>query len=133
MSQKCAMFPSLAFLWHAYQVAITNLSVTDWLTIPDLMDVMGVSQSNVRRMLEDNVLAAARIDGVLKVPAVFIEEGEPMHQLQGTIVLLRDCGFDGDELVEWLISPEESLGVSPVDALKAGRKAEVRRVAQALL
>lgn len=133
MSQKCAMFTSLAFLWHAYQVAITNLSITDWLTIPDLMDVMGVSQSNVRRMLEDNVLAAARIDGVLKVPAVFIEDGEPMHQLQGTIVLLRDCGFDGDELVEWLISPEESLGVSPVDALKAGRKAEVRRVAQALL
>lgn len=127
------MFTSAAFLWHAYLVAITNLSVTDWLTIPDLMDVLGVSQSNVRRMIEDNVLAAARIEGVLKVPAVFIEDGEPMHQLQGTIVLLRDCGFDGDELVEWLISPEESLGVSPVDALKAGRKAEVRRIAQALL
>jgi hypothetical protein len=114
-------------------VAITNLSATEWLTIPDLMGVFNISQSNVRRLIEDNVLAAARIDGVLKVPAVFIEEGEPMHQLQGTIVLLRDCGFDGDELVDWLISPEESLGVSPVDALKAGRKAEVRRIAQALL
>ncbi len=122
-----------AFLWHACVVAITNLSVTEWLTIPDLMGVLNISQSNVRRLIEDNVLAAARIDGVLKVPAVFIEEGEPMHQLQGTIVLLRDCGFDGDELVDWLISPEESLGVSPVDALKAGRKAEVRRIAQALL
>lgn len=133
MSRNASMFTTPLFLWHAYLVAITNLSVTDWLTIPDLMDVLGVSQSNVRRMIEDNVLAAARIDGVLKVPAVFIEDGEPMHQLQGTIVLLRDCGFDGDELVDWLISPEESLGVSPVDALKAGRKAEVRRVAQALL
>lgn len=97
------------------------------------MELLGVSHSNVRRMIEDNVLAAARIDGVLKVPSVFIEDGEPMHQLQGTIVLLRDCGFDGDELVDWLISPEDSLGVSPVDALKAGRKAEVRRIAQALL
>ena len=46
---------------------------------------------------------------------------------------LRDVGFDGDELVDWLISEEESLTVSPVDALKAGRKAEVRRIAQALL
>jgi hypothetical protein len=127
------VFTTGAFLWHACLVAITNLSATEWLTIPDLMDVFNISQSNVRRLIEDNVLAAARIDGVLKVPAVFIEEGEPMHQLQGTIVLLRDCGFDGDELVDWLISPEESLGVSPVDALKAGRKAEVRRIAQALL
>jgi hypothetical protein len=56
-----------------------------------------------------------------------------LHPLQGTIVLLRDCGFDGDELVTWLITDEESLGTSPVKALKAGRKAEVRRVAQALL
>ena len=127
------VFTTGAFLWHACLVDITNLSATEWLTIPDLMDVLNISQSNVRRLIEDNVLAAARIDGVLKVPAVFIEEGEPMHQLQGTIVLLRDCGFDGDELVDWLISPEESLGVSPVDALKAGRKAEVRRIAQALL
>ena len=127
------VFTTCAFLWHACLVAITNLSATEWLTIPDLMDGLNISQSNVRRLIEDNVLAAARIDGVLKVPAVFIEEGEPMHQLQGTIVLLRDCGFDGDELVDWLISPEESLGVSPVDALKAGRKAEVRRIAQALL
>ena len=127
------VFTTGAFLWHACLVAITNLSATEWLTIPDLMDVLNISQNNVRRLIEDNVLAAARIDGVLKVPAVFIEEGEPMHQLQGTIVLLRDCGFDGDELVDWLISPEESLGVSPVDALKAGRKAEVRRIAQALL
>jgi hypothetical protein len=34
--------------------------------------------------------------------------------------------------MNWLLTPEDSLGVSPVDALKAGRKAEVRRVAQAL-
>ena len=63
----------------------------------------------------------------------FIDEGEPMHELHGTIVLLRDCGFEGNDLVEWLTTEEESLGVAPVDALKAGRKAEVRRIAQALL
>ena len=36
-------------------------------------------------------------------------------------------------LVDWLIAEEESLKASPVAALKAGRKAEVRRIAQALL
>lgn len=92
-----------------------------------------MTQSHVRRLLEDNVLAAARVDGVLKVPADFIQDGEPLHALQGTIVLLRDVGFDGNELVDWLISDEESLKTSPVEALKAGRKAEVRRIAQALL
>lgn len=92
-----------------------------------------MNQSQVRRLLEDNVLAASRVDGVLKVPADFIHDGEPLQSLQGTIVLLRDVGFDGDELVQWLITDEESLRVSPVDALKAGRKAEVRRIAQALL
>ena len=106
---------------------------TQWLTIPDLMGVLGLNQSQVRRLIEDNVLAATRVDGILKVPADFIHDGEPLPALQGTIVLLRDVGFDGDELVQWLITEEESLTVSPVDALKAGRKAEVRRIAQALL
>lgn len=114
-------------------MATAKKSETNWLTVPDVMELLGISQSNVRRLLEDNVLAAARVDGVLKVPADFFQDGEPVQSLQGTIVLLKDCGFDGDELVSWLIDTEESLGVSPVDALKSGRKAEVRRVAQALL
>ena len=97
------------------------------------MEVLDLNQSQVRRLIEDNVLAATRVDGVLKVPADFIHEGEPLHSLQGTIVLLRDVGFESDELVQWLISDEESLKTSPVVALKAGRKAEVRRIAQALL
>ena len=36
------------------------------------------------------------------------------------------------EAIDWLLSDEDSLGTSPVQALLAGRKAEVRRVAQAL-
>lgn len=133
MSLNAFVFAQRPQLWHAYQVANAKNSQTQWLTIPDLMDVLGMSQSQVRRLIEDNVLAAARVDGVLKVPSDFIHDGEPLQSLQGTIVLLQDVGFSGDEVVEWLISEEESLKASPVDALKAGRKAEVRRVAQALL
>jgi len=34
--------------------------------------------------------------------------------------------------MRWLLNADDSLGTSPIAALRAGRKAEVRRVAQAL-
>ncbi len=103
-----------------------------WLTIPDLVELLGLPQSRVRRLIEDRALLAARVDGVLKVPASFISGTEPLGDLKGTIVVLGDAGFSDDEAIHWLTTEEDSLGVPPVDALKAGRKAEVRRVAQAL-
>ena len=103
-----------------------------WLTVPDLVERFGVSVGRVRRLIEDRQLLATRIDGVLKVPADFLRDDEPLSELRGTLVLLADSGFSDDEAMHWLLTPEESLGVSPVDALRSGRKSEVRRVAQAL-
>ncbi len=103
-----------------------------WLTIPELVEVLGLPQSRVRRLIEDRALLATRVDGVLKVPADFLAGSEPLGDLRGTIVVLGDAGFSDDEAIHWLLTEEDSLGVSPVSALKAGRKAEVRRVAQAL-
>lgn len=103
-----------------------------WLTIPDLTELLGLKVSQVRRLIEDRALLAARVDGVWKVPAAFIVDGEPMHELRGTLVVLADAGFSDDEAMHWLLTPEDSLGSTPVEALLAGRKAEVRRVAQAL-
>lgn len=105
---------------------------TAWLTIPDLVDRMGLSPSRIRRLIEERALPATRRDGVLVVPEVFLVDDAPMGELKGTVVLLGDLGFDDDEAVAWLLDAEPSLGTSPVDALRAGRKAEVRRVAQAL-
>jgi hypothetical protein len=104
----------------------------EWLTIPDLVDALGIGVSRVRRLIEDKHLAARRIDGVLKVPADFIKDGEPLTELRGTLIVLGDNGFDDDEAIDWLIQQDEVLGAAPIDALRAGRKAEVRRVAQAL-
>lgn len=104
----------------------------EWLTIPDLVDTLGIGVSRVRRLIEDKHLAARRIDGVLKVPADFIKDGEPLTELRGTLIVLGDNGFDDDEAIDWLIQQDEVLGTAPIDALRAGRKAEVRRVAQAL-
>lgn len=103
-----------------------------WLTIPDLVDLLDIGVSKVRRLIEDRSLAARRVDGVWKVPELFIRDAAPLSELRGTLMVLHDARFSDDEAIDWLLSPEESLGVSPIEALRAGRKAEVRRVAQAL-
>ena len=103
-----------------------------WLTVPDLVDLLGIPQGKVRRLLDERVLLAVRVDGVLKVPADFIVDGEPLGDLRGTLMVLADAGFSDEEAMSWLLDEEESLGTTPIDALRARRKAEVRRVAQAL-
>ncbi len=102
------------------------------MTIPDLTEILGLKVSQVRRLIEDRSLLASRVDGVWKVPELFIVDGEPMHELKGTLIVLGDSGYTDEEAMHWLLSEEESLGTSPVLALLAGRKAEVRRIAQAL-
>lgn len=103
-----------------------------WVPIPDIAERFGVKLSQVHRLIEERSLLATRIDGVLKVPEPFLGEHEPLRELRGTIMLLLDDGFSEEEAMAWLLGEEESLGTSPIEALRAGRKSEVRRVAQAL-
>jgi len=117
-------------LWQAGLVSI--IPETRWLTVPDLVELLGIGVSRVRRLIEDRAILAIRVDGVIKVPASFIRDGEPLSELKGTLVLLADSGFTDDEAMRWLLGMDGSLGTSPIEALRAGRKAEVRRVAQAL-
>lgn len=103
-----------------------------WLTIPDIADQLELSASRVRRLVEDKQLLSVKIDGIAKVPADFLRDGEPLGELRGTLFLLGDAGFNDDEAMLWLLDVDDSLGVAPIDALRAGRKSEVRRVAQTL-
>lgn len=105
---------------------------TDWLTIPELVDALGEPLSRVRRLLDDFHLIGSRRDGAFKVPAVFLVEGHAIASLRGTVIVLHDAGFSDDEAIDWLLDPEDSIGVAPIEALRKGRKSEVRRVAQSL-
>ncbi|RWZ51602.1 DNA-binding protein [Labedella phragmitis] len=107
-------------------------SAREWLTVPDVAERLGLTPSRVRRLIEDRHLAAIRRDGVLQVPSVFLVGDEPLGELRGTLTVLSDNGFSDDEAVQWLLETEDALGAAPIDALLAGRKAEVRRVAQSL-
>jgi len=115
--------------WHARGVSAES---SRWLTVPDLVEILGVSPGRVHRLLEDRHLLGIRRDKVLVVPEEFLVDGQPLTELRGTLILLADDGFSDDEAMEWMLSTDETLGVSPIAALRAGRKAEVRRVAQAL-
>ncbi|GGR37880.1 MULTISPECIES: Rv2175c family DNA-binding protein [Agromyces] len=111
---------------------MSESTATEWLTVPELVELLDVSPGRVRRLIDDRHLLGRRIDGVLKVPADFLRDGAPMPELHGTAMVLHDVGFSDEEALDWLIGEEDSLGTTPIAALRAGRKAEVRRVAQAL-
>lgn len=127
-------------------------STGEWLTLPDVAELIGTDVSKVRGMLHDRVIIAVRRgeNPVKRVPADFFVprhlqnpadrrepvEGErpvPLPSLQGTIALLADLRFDDEAIVDWLLTDNDEIGTSPLAALREGRKSEVRRVAQALL
>ncbi len=108
------------------------LSSVNWLPLPDVAEQLGLTVSKVRRLIEDHQLLATRRDGVLVVPDAFLSERTLVNDVRGTVIVLKDAGFSDDESLSWLLAPEESLNATPIDALRGGRKAEVRRIAQAL-
>ena len=105
--------------------------VGTWLTIPDIAERLGLPLSTVRRLVEDRELLAHRIGErrVVAVPAGFIGDDGPLHALKGTFTVLADGGMSDTEILRWLHTPDDTLPVpgSPIDAIHAGFKTEVRR------
>ena len=100
--------------------------------MPDLVEVLGEPLGRVRRLLDEHHLVGSTRTGRFAVPAVFIVDGAPLSSLRGTVIVLQDAGFSDDELIDWLLAEEEAIGLAPIEALRRGRKSEVRRVAQTL-
>ncbi|RGE22546.1 Rv2175c family DNA-binding protein [Leucobacter sp. wl10] len=105
---------------------------TPFLTVPEVVELLGATPGRIHRLIEDHQLAAVRIDGVVKVPAEFVQHDHPLPPLRGTLLVLLDAGFANDEAVSWLLAHNEELGERPVDALRSGRKSAVRRATQGL-
>ncbi|KAB1660098.1 DNA-binding protein [Pseudoclavibacter chungangensis] len=103
-----------------------------WLTIPEAAEQLGLSKGKVGRLVQERFLLARRIDGEPRIPADFIHGGEPLHGLRGTLTLLFDGGLRDDEVLDWMLAVDETLGQAPVDALRAGRRTSVRHSVQLL-
>lgn len=122
--------------------------VGDWLPLPDVAERLGTDVGKVRRLLQERRLAAVRVGErrILSVPAAFLTPAgdggwDVVPALQGTLVLLDDAGFDDAAALRWLFTTDtslQSLGTgdrrptTPIAALVAGHKTEIRRRAQAL-
>ena len=112
--------------------------VADWLSLEETAQLLGVDLRRVRRLLHDRQLVALRRAphpgaGVEPcVPALLIADGQPLPELAGTVTVLADSGFDDEAILRWLFTVDPTLPGSPVEAMRAGRKTEIRRRAQAL-
>jgi hypothetical protein len=120
--------------WHPGTVNDLDDLVSTWLTVPDVAELVGLDVGKVRRLLQERYLVGVRRGerNVLSVPAALIADGAPLPELRGTLVVLADSGYDDEAAIRWLFTPDDSLPGTPVEALRAGRKTEVRRRAQAL-
>jgi hypothetical protein len=120
--------------WQAGPVDELDDLVGSWLAVPEVAERLGTDVGRVRRMLQDRDLIAARRGDLRapQVPASLVDGGRPLPDLRGTLIVLADAGYSDEEALRWLYTPEDSLPGTPVEALRAGRRAEVRRRAQAM-
>jgi len=107
-------------------------NVSGWISVPEAAELLNVPLGRVHRLIEENEIFAVRVDGIKKIPAELIVDGEPLASVKGTLGVLMDSGYSLDEAIEWLYTPDESLPGTPMQALIEGRKTEIRRRAQSL-
>lgn len=110
--------------------------VGEWLTVPDIAERLGVRLADVRRLIDDREVLAARIGErrVVAVPAKFFDDEGVLAALKGTFTVLGDGGMKDDEILRWLFTPDATLPLEggPIDSLRGGFKTEVRRRAMEL-
>lgn len=110
----------------------TSELVDEWLPLPDVAELLGLDIIRTRQLVRERQLLAVRRDGVLYVPAAFVQDGRVLKGLPGVLTLLGDARYSDEEALGWLFTQEESLPGTPVQALRENRGTEIKRRAQAL-
>ncbi len=102
-----------------------------WLTVPEIAERLGLRLADVRRLIEDRELLSHRVGErrFVGVPAGFVDGEGPLPALKGTFTVLADGGMSDVEVIRWLHTVDDTLpvGGTPLDAIHAGFKTEVRR------
>lgn len=108
------------------------MQISQTYTVPELAEIFDIPVTKVRRMLEEHTLVGVHIDGVLRIPQEFVQDGQPLASLRGTVTVLLDAGLTVPEAIAWLLDENPQLGDSPVALLRKNHKAPVRRAAAML-
>jgi Rv2175c C-terminal domain of unknown function/DNA-binding protein Rv2175c, wHTH domain len=104
----------------------------EWLTLSDVAERLDLSVNRVQQLVRERALLAVRRDGVLQVPAELIAGRRVIKHLSGVLNLLYDAGYNDEEVLRWLYTPDDSLPGAPAVALNGQKATEVKRRAQAL-
>ena len=113
------------------QPSLTDL-VGEWVAFPDIAERWDMPVTRVHNLVSERRLLAVRQDGIRMVPALLLGEKGPVEAVRGTATVLQDAGFSDEEAIRWLYTDDETFPGRPIDALRDGRKTEIRRRAQAM-
>lgn len=103
-----------------------------WLTLPDIAELLDLPVNRVHQLIRERAMLAVRRDGVLRVPAEFMANPTVRKHLPGVLNLLHDAGYNDEEALRWLYTPDPTLPGTPAVALAGAQATEVKRRAQAL-
>ncbi|MDN5918272.1 MAG: DNA-binding protein [Pseudonocardia sp.] len=102
------------------------------LAVPDVATRLSIPDSSVHQLVRDGQLLSYRTGGEVVVPADFLDGEEVVRGLPGTITVMRDGGYDDDDILRWLFTHDETLPGIPIALIRAGRHRHVKRRAQAM-
>jgi Rv2175c C-terminal domain of unknown function len=112
---------------------VADALVGEWLSLPEVATRLNLPISRVKQLLRDRkLIAVTRPSGDRAIPSAFIDGGQIVKGLPGTLTVLFDCGFEDEEALRWLFTADDTLPGTPIQALYAHRGTEVNRRAQAL-
>jgi hypothetical protein len=104
----------------------------EWRTLPDVAEQLNVPVNKVHQLIREHALIAVRRNGVLHIPAELVAGRLVIKHLPGVLTLLYDAGYNDEEALRWLYTPDDTLPGMPAVALNGERATEVKRRAQAL-
>lgn len=125
--------------WALIFALMTELNTDQWYSIPEIADLLGVRQRDVRAMIDDARLVARRQgeNNALAINgAQLVDDGDKivaLRALQGTLTLLYDSGFTNEEALSWLLRDNDEIGQPPLAALRDGNVHAVRRAVAGLV
>ncbi|RZT85150.1 hypothetical protein EV383_2014 [Pseudonocardia sediminis] len=102
------------------------------LAVPDVAERLSIPKSSVHQLVREGKLLSYRVDGEVVVPADFLDGSEVVRGLPGTIVVMRDGGYDDDDILRWLFTHDDLLPGVPIAMIREGRHRAVKRRAQAM-
>lgn len=107
--------------------------VEEWVDWATAARQLGTTVAGVRTMIREHHLAAAvpTPRAGQQIPALFIQDGEPVKGLHGLLTVLHNGLYDDREAIAWLFTDLDLPG-RPIDALRENRGSEAKRRAQAM-